>query len=108
MKISFIQSGGFLGLRSGCELDTDMLAPDTAQELEHLTAASGILTSGVFFSESGRDLQQYDITINDGNSEVSVTFDDETLPAAAQSLVDYLQKHSHPSQLMKDKSNVHQ
>ncbi len=96
MKISFIQSGGFPGLRRGCELDTTGLAPDTAQELEHLAEASGISTSGVFFSESGRDLQQYNITINDGNSEVSVTFDDETLPAAAQSLVDYLQKHSRP------------
>ena len=96
MKISFIQSGGFLGHRRGCELDTAVLAADTVQELEYLTEASGISTSGVFFSESGRDIQQYDITIDDGNSEVSVTFDDETLPAAAQSLVDYLQKHSRP------------
>ena len=96
MKISFVQSGGFSGLLRGCELDTAVLAADTAQELEYLTEASGISTSGVFFSESGRDLQQYDITIDDGNSEVSVTFDDETLPAAAQSLVDYLQKHSRP------------
>ena len=96
MKISFVQSGGFVGLRRGCELDTAALAPDMAQELERIAKTSGILTSGVFFSESGRDLQQYDITIDDGNSEISVTFDDETLPLAAQSLVDYLQKRSRP------------
>ena len=96
MKIGFIQSGGFLGLRRGCELDTAMLAPDIAQELERLTRTSGILTSGVFFSEVGRDLQQYDITINDGDSEISVTFDDETLPPTAQSLVNYLQEYARP------------
>ena len=96
MKISFVQSGGFLGIRRGCELDTAVLAPDTAQELERIAKTSGISASGVFFSTSGRDLLQYDITIDDGASEVCVTFDDATLPAAAQSLVDYLQKHSRP------------
>lgn len=96
MKIRFIQSGGFLGLLRGCELDTAELAPDIAQELEQIAKTSGISTSGVFFSELGRDLQQYDITIDDGNSEVSVTFDDETLPATAQSLVNYLQEYSRP------------
>ena len=49
MKISFVQSGGFSGLLRGCELDTAVLAADTAQELEYLTEASGISTSGVFF-----------------------------------------------------------
>lgn len=96
MKIHFVQSGGFVGLCRGCELDTAELAPHRAQELEHIARMSGISTSGTFFSQSGRDLQQYDITINDGTSKVSVTFDDETLPAAAQSLVDYLQKCSRP------------
>ena len=96
MKIGFIQSGGFMGLCRGCELDTEMLAPETAEQLEHLAKASGISTSGVFFSEAGRDLQQYDITIDNGDWEVSVTFDDETLPITAQLLVDYLQEHSRP------------
>ena len=99
MRISFIQSGGFLGLRRGCELNTETLAPNTAQELEHLTKTSGISTSGKFFSESGRDLHQYDITISDETSEVSVTFDDETLPATVQPLIDYLQKYARPKAL---------
>ena len=96
MKIGFVQSGGFVGLLRGCELDTTQLPPEAGQELEHLAKTSGISASGTFFSELGRDLQQYDITIDDGNSEVSVTFDDETLPAAVRLLVDYLQKHSRP------------
>ena len=96
MKVSFVQSGGFLGLLKGCELDTAGLTPDVAEELERFAKSSGILTSGTFFSETGRDLHQYEITIEDGNSSVSVVFDDETLPASARSLVGYLQKHSHP------------
>lgn len=96
MKIIFNQSGGFLGIHRGCELDTETLSPDIAHELEKLSKTSEILTSGVFFSEAGRDMHQYDITIDDGNSEVSVTFDDETLPATVQPLIDYLQKYAHP------------
>jgi hypothetical protein len=99
MKVSFVQSGGFLGLVKGCELDTAVLTPDTAQELEQIAKASGISTSGEFFSDSGRDLQQYEITIEDGNSTISVIFDDETIPASAKSLVGYLKKHSQPKPL---------
>ncbi len=99
MKISFVQSGGFMGMLTGCELDTEGLAPDTAQELEQIANASGLVTSGTFFSESSRDLYQYDITIEDGDSAISVIYDDATLPASAQSLVDYLQEHAVPKPL---------
>ena len=85
-----------MGLCQECELDTTMLAPDIVQELERLTETSRISTSGVFFPKLGRDLQLYDITIDYGDSEIPVTFDDETLPATAQSLVGCLQKCSRP------------
>lgn len=96
MRISFVQSGGFLGLIKGCEFDTKKLNPDTAKELERIAGASGILTSGQFFSKTARDLQQYRITIKDEDLEVSATFDDETLPTNARALVGYLQKHARP------------
>lgn len=99
MKISFVQSGGFMGRLTGCELDTEGLAPDTAQELEQIANTSGISASGEFFSKSGRDLQQYRITIEDDDSAISVIYDDATLPTSAQSLVDYLQQHAVPRPL---------
>ncbi len=99
MKVDFTQSGGFLGGCRGCELDTAKLPADTGEKLVDLAKASGISASGTFFSASGRDLQQYDITIHDGYSEISVTFDDETLPPAVQPLIDYLQKHARPKTL---------
>ena len=98
MKISFVQSGGFMGLLTGCELDTEGLAPDTTQELEQIANTSGISASGEFFSKSSRDLQQYRITIEDDDSAISVIYD-ATLPASAQSLVDYLQEHAVPRPL---------
>ena len=101
MKVSFVQSGGFLGLLKGCELDTAVLAPDMAQELYRIAKTSGISASCEFLSDSGRDLQQYEITIEDGNSKISVVFDDETIPESAKSLVGYLKKHSQPKALDK-------
>ena len=94
MKISFVQSGGFLGVIRECKIDTTVLARDTAQKIEHIAKTSGISVSGEFFSDSGRDLQQYEITIADKNSTISVVFDDDTVPVSAKSLVGYLKSHS--------------
>ena len=109
MKISFVQSGGFFGMLKTCELDTDSatlaetFSEVNPEELEQIVEASGILAlghaSGPFFSESSRDLYQYDITIEDGDSEVSVTYDDATLPDSAHGLVDYLRKCARPKAL---------
>jgi hypothetical protein len=101
MKVSFMQSGGLLGLLKGGEFDTAALAPEMAQELDRLVKASGISGSGEFFSDSGRDLRQYEITIEYGTSKILVTFDDESIPAPAKSLVGYLKKHSQPKVLEK-------
>lgn len=104
MKISFVQSGGFFGMLKACELDTDAATPAeaflkvTPAQLEQRVKTSGIV-SGAFFSEASRDLYQYDITIEDGDSEVSVTYDDATLPDSAHGLVDYLRKCARPKAL---------
>ena len=105
MKINFVQSGGFFGLLKACELDTDAASPEetfsglTAEELVQMVKTSGLLVSGSAFSESSRDLYRYNITIADGDSEVSVTYDDATLPDSAHGLVDYLRKCARPKAL---------
>ena len=105
MKISFVQSGGFFGLLKACELDTDSatlaetLSEGTPEEIEQMVKTSGIFASDTRFSESSRDLYRYNITIADGDSEVSVAYDDATLPASAHTLVDYLRKHARPKAL---------
>jgi hypothetical protein len=99
MKIRFEQSGGYTGLLKGCELDTTALPPEKAKELEQLVKASTILASGEFLSDSSRDLQQYEITIEDGPSKISVIFDDESLPQSVKPLIGYLKKCSKPKAL---------
>jgi hypothetical protein len=96
MKVHFVESGGFVGLLKECELDTAALAPEKAQELKRLVDASGISASGEFFSDAGRDLRQYEITIEDGTKKISVTFDDENIPQSAKPLLGYLKKCAKP------------
>lgn len=99
MKVQFNQSGGFSGLLKGCDIDTAALSPENATEVEHLVKTSGISASGEFLSDSGRDLQLYEITIEDGTSKVSVVFDDKNIPQSAKPLVGYLKKCAKPKAL---------
>jgi hypothetical protein len=95
MKVRFLQSGGFVGAVKGCELDTAVLAPDAARELERLVKESGIARSGEFLSKEGRDLHQYEITIEGGKS-AAVVFDDSSIPPSAKPLLGFLKQHARP------------
>ena len=99
MKVQFVQSGGYLGLIKGCEIDTTTLPEEEAKQLESLVEASGISAPTESLSDSARDLQQYEITIDDGTSKISAVLDDETLPPSAKPLVGYLRKRSGPKAL---------
>jgi hypothetical protein len=99
MIVRFTQSGGFVGLLKGCEIDTTALPAEKAKEFEQLVRVSAIPPSGKFLSDSSRDLYQYEITIEDGGSKSSVIFDDATLPQSAKPLIGYLKKCSKPKPL---------
>ena len=96
MIVRFTQSGGYAGLLKGCEIDTKTLPPEKAKEVEKLVKASGISAAGTFLSNSSRDLFEYEITIKDGGSEISATYDDESLPSPAKPLIGYLKKCATP------------
>ncbi len=99
MKIRFEQSGGYAGLIKGCEVNKASLPPAQATELDRLVRQSGISESSESFSDSARDLNQYEITIEEGNSKIHAVFDDETLPHSARPLVGFLKKISRPKPL---------
>jgi hypothetical protein len=99
MKVKFVQSGGFAGIVKGCELNTRALAPQAAGELEHLTRGSGLSASGTFLSKTGRDLQQYEIIIEDDNRKAEVVLDDATIPQSAKPLLGFWKKHARPKPL---------
>lgn len=96
MKIKFRKSGGYAGLISGCEIDTNSLPPDQAQELDSLVKRSGILSAGSARSEAGRDLGNYHITVTTDEGTHQVSFDDMTAPESARALLEYLMEHSGP------------
>ncbi len=94
MKIKLTESGGFAGLVNEHELDSDDLVPKEAEAFSKLVKSSGIESSEIRLSNSPRDLKQYDLVIRDGDREVSVTYDDRTVPETAKPLISYLRKRT--------------
>jgi hypothetical protein len=96
MRVKFVQSGGVVGAMRGCDLDSARLAPSDARELESLVHSSGLAESGEFLTPAARDLRQYEIQIANDSVNISVTFDDETLPEHARPLVSFLRRNAKP------------
>jgi hypothetical protein len=96
MKIKFRQSGGYAGLRMGCDLDTKLLSPEEATQLESLVNTSGVLQANGDRSENAADLISYEISIETNQGTHQVTFDDLTLPENVLPLLDYLQSRAKP------------
>lgn len=80
----------------GCELDTDSLFPNEAITLQSLVEESGVLKAKDGHTPQGRDLLQYEITVETNEGVYHVSFDDMTLPESAAPLIEYLQSHSTP------------
>jgi hypothetical protein len=90
MKITFRQSGGFMGLVRGCTVDTTALAADEKIRVEGLVTASTLAASFTRQTDDGRDRWQYEITIEYDAVHVHVVCDDVHLPEPARPLVAYL------------------
>jgi hypothetical protein len=96
VRVTFVQSGGVVGVPRRCELDSSLLAPGDALELESLVAESGLVASGEFLSARSRDLRLYEIQVESDTGSVSVTFDDQTLPERARPLLSFLRRNAKP------------
>ena len=96
MRITFTQSGGYVGAVRGCRFDTAMLPPQERIELEALVAASGLDASSERFSDTGRDRRQYDIRIDRGSGAVRVSCDEACLPETARPLLRFLMARATP------------
>ena len=96
MRITFRQSGGFVGSVKGCVLDAADLAADERRELESLVAGSGLTESSERFSGAGRDLRQYDIVIVRDAAVHRICCDERSVPEAARPLVGFLLARARP------------
>ena len=100
MRVQFTQSGGFVGAIRECTLDTSSMDADEATTLETLVKNANLLaTPGAQRSLTGRDLEDYQISIDDGHGDVTVVRDQSTLTAEAKALVAYLKKCAKPARL---------
>lgn len=99
MKVQFTQSGGFGGMVRQCALDTSTMDAEEAKTLEALVKKADISTSGEERSLKARDLEEYEISIDDGHGGVTVVRDQSTLTTEAKALVAYLKKCSKPAKL---------
>lgn len=96
MQVRFRQSGGFAGLRRGCDLDTDTLPAEEAANLRSLVEQSGVLQAQSGRTAKARDLFNYEITIETSDGTHLVTFDDGSKPEGIEPLLEYLQNLSEP------------
>jgi hypothetical protein len=96
MRITFTQSGGFVGAVAGCVVDTAELAPADRREVEALVAGSGLTESFERFSPTGRDRRQYEIRIEGDLPPVTVVCDESSLPEAVRPLVGFLATRARP------------
>jgi hypothetical protein len=94
MKVRYRQTGGFAGMVLGCELDTEKLSPREAEELARLVQQAALDKVGVKKSPRGRDLTNYEIIVEDGGRSTKASFDDMTIPAGVQPLLDFLRSRA--------------
>jgi hypothetical protein len=90
MKVRYRQTGGFAGLVLGCELDTEKLPRSEAEELMRLVQRAALDTVGIKKSSRGRDLTNYEMIVQDNGRTTKASFDDMTVPANVQPLLDFL------------------
>lgn len=95
-RVSFTQSGGFVGVVRSCRIEVAALAAEERASLEQLVASSGLEASCECFSENCRDGLTYEIVIEHETRVVRAVFDDASLPAAARPLVSFLKARATP------------
>jgi hypothetical protein len=91
MKLTFEQSGGFVGVRRKAVIESEHLPKRLREGAERLWTVSEPVPGG-----AGRDLARYQIEIEAGGNRRSIRFDDLTVPAELADLVAYLAEKSAP------------
>jgi Emfourin len=95
MKIRFRQTGGFGGFVLGCDLDTGTLPPAEAQELARLIKQADLEKTQTKRSDKARDLQQYEITV-ENEITAKASFDDMSVDPDVEPLLDFLRQRARP------------
>lgn len=92
MRIEFVRTGGFAGMRTATAVNTDTLPPDEARALrESVDAARFFDLPAVIASPTpGADRFQYKITVEAEGRQHTVELGEAAVPEALQSLIQRL------------------
>lgn len=103
MKIDFIRSGGFAGMRLTTQIDTAMLPSTEADRLRRLLEEAHFfeLPATLKSNLPGGDRFQYRITVEEGGKRKEVFADDAAAPETLRPLIDYLTDWARSSQKRK-------
>lgn len=94
MRIEFVRTGGFAGMRMAATIDSESLPPEEARELlDELDSANFFTLPTLLSGEGGgADRFEYEITIDDGSRQHTVQAGDASLPDHVQPLVRHLER----------------
>ncbi len=92
MKIDFVRSGGFAGLRLAVNVDTQDLPDAEAALLEKLIRDSGFfdLAEHIKSPSGGADRFEYRLTVSEGGRSHTVTVSEAAVPEGLRPLIDRL------------------
>lgn len=94
MRIEFVRTGGFAGLRLAATIDSDSLPPEEVQQLQEALDSARFFTlpPQLYGEDEGMDRFQYEITVSDGERQHTVQAGDASLPESVQPLVHKLER----------------
>jgi hypothetical protein len=94
MRIQFVRTGGFAGMRLVANIDCDRLPQEEVLQLEEaLDSAHFFNLPTHLFKETARTERfQYEITVQDGDRQHTVQAAEEALPENMQPLVRQLER----------------
>lgn len=92
MRIEFVRSGGFAGIRLAGHFDTAELPDKKARMLERLVKAAKFfeLPEKLTAAEPGPDRFEYRVVVLSGESTHTVVVSEATIPDRLRPLLDYL------------------
>lgn len=95
MKIRIERSGGFAGMSSSNELDSDMLPPSIESTVRELLEKKKLpRAKGLGRRIGSADYLSYKISIHDGNKQHVIQCNELEMDSNVKSLVNYIKKNS--------------
>jgi hypothetical protein len=93
MKVQFVRTGGFAGMRLAATIDSSTLPADEAQALktELETANFFSLPAQLTSPAGGADRFQYEITVEDGGKKHTIETGETSMPETLQPFVQHVE-----------------